>query len=396
MLESQVRWFIGCACDRNYVEHTAVTLASIDMNGNVPEAEVLVAGFGLSAADRATLRAGAGRLSLRMRIIDITPAMLNGLNGEGWAHEYPLAVLGRLFLPDVVQGSNARLITIDSDMIVNVSLRPLFQLRLFGSFLAACHDVPRHDDLNYFNSGLMVIDVDGYKRHDISVRSLQWLAEQETPPKWPDQDALNVVVGHIWYRLDHRWNFHCNYAKPRAIITADYEEAFIAHFAASKPWNDVTHPGLPLYRRYRDELDRRIHVSEAIANHADPAFIATAFEILLGREPDGDAEYLTYSRFTASELIRRLVNSTRFVKATLLPLVFDDPFEGGRFGRELTSRHKLWAADRLHLLPHTVDRLGAAETWREFLLAIIGDPDFRRKTGSAPLLALAEGVMLRR
>jgi hypothetical protein len=40
--------YIGCACDRKFVEPTAVMLTSLDVNGDVPEATILIAGFELT------------------------------------------------------------------------------------------------------------------------------------------------------------------------------------------------------------------------------------------------------------------------------------------------------------------------------------------------------------
>ncbi len=133
-------WFIGCSCDRKFIEHTAVMLTSISVNGDVPDATIIVAGFGLTREDQAILRAGANREDDWLRFIAVGAEMLSQVNESRFTTWYPPAVLGRLLIADTINAPDARLVTIDSDLIVNVSLRPLLGLDLKQEFFAAIHD----------------------------------------------------------------------------------------------------------------------------------------------------------------------------------------------------------------------------------------------------------------
>jgi len=255
--------YIGLACDHNFVEHTAVTLTSLDMNADLPDATIILAGFDLTDNDRAMLRAAAG--TREVRLIDVTPDMVHEVNPASFTAWYPLAVLGRLLVADQVDVPNARMVTMDSDMIVNGSLRPLVYRDLENNYFAAAHDAPRVHDLGYFNSGLTLFDVDMYKHHDVARRCLRWLREQERIPGYPDQDALNHIVGHLWHRLSRTWNYF-NY-EPSGFTTEDFTLCRIAHFAGPKPWHYPDHPGLPLYRRYAAEMHRRTTLSNLAVAH---------------------------------------------------------------------------------------------------------------------------------
>ena len=246
--------FIGCACNRKYVEHTAVMLVSLDLHGELPEAPVILAGFNLQEGDRSVLRTAAGRRELR--ILDITRDAMQEVKPDRFTAWYPLSVLGRLLVPEHVGVAGARMLTLDSDMIVNGSLRPLVYRDLGEDFFAAVHDAPRIHDLTYFNSGLTLFDVDAYRHWDVGHRCLRWLGEQEHQPGFPDQDALNAVVGHLWHRLARTWNYF-NY-ESSGFVTEDYELCRIAHFAGPKPWQVAHHPGRPLYQRYLAALNDRI------------------------------------------------------------------------------------------------------------------------------------------
>jgi lipopolysaccharide biosynthesis glycosyltransferase len=174
---------------------------------------------------------------------------------ERFTLEYPVAVLGRLFVANYIDVKDARLVTIDSDMIVNASLRPLVNRDLGQHFLAAIHDPPRTDDQTYFNTGLMMFDVENFKLFDIASRCLTWLSEQKEQPTFPDQDALNNIVDGNFHRLARIWNYFCY--NTAGFTLEDYETCKVAHFAGPKPWNDVSHPGAPLYNRYLNLLYAR-------------------------------------------------------------------------------------------------------------------------------------------
>lgn len=394
MIESETKpWYIGCACDRNYVEHTAVMLTSLDLNGEVPEAIVTVVTFDLEEQDFDVLRAGAGRLAGRMRFLQVSDEMLAGVDTSRWPKEYPAPIIGRLFLPAVINEPNARLITLDSDMIVNVSLRPLFELNMGTDYVAACHDVPRKHDMFYFNSGLMVIDVDKYKYFNIAQRAMDWLSGDGATSQWPDQDALNLMVGDLWYSLDYRWNMHCS--PVRALVAEDYDHAFIAHYAAVKPWNDLRHIGRPLYTRYLDLFRQRWNIYHHIQQQTDAAFIAMAHEILLGFEPMLDDIYSQLSGLSADGILRSLTSSLTFEATTLLSIKLNVPFPSDTFAGFPRSKHRLWAAERLPVTTATRPLLAAATSWRELLSLLLTDRRFLQSVGLTRSLGLVNLVMER-
>ncbi len=358
------RWFVGCACDRKFVQHTAVMLTSLSINGDIPEATILVAAFQLNDADRAVLRAGAGQMADRMRFIDITREMSQDVDTERFTDGYPVAVLGRLFIPYYIYTPGGRLLTLDSDMIINAGVSSLFCMDLVDDFFAATQDYPREYDLDYFNSGMMLTDVDGYKLHDIGRRSLRWLAAQSNHPLLPDQDALNETVGSHWYRLERTWNFYDNVNA----TTEDFEAAAIAHFASHpKPWDEIDHPGRPLYNQYLSILIYREGCKLLKAPNPARDLIATGYEVLLGRQLENDTVAMERGHWPPIQILRSLAQSSEFKDNVLDRILTGRPFPPGLFEGEPTIRQKFWAADELPLELETRGRVATSDSWLSLL-----------------------------
>jgi hypothetical protein len=358
-------------------------LTSLSINGDVPDADIIVAGFGLVEQDVQVLTVGAGELGSRLRIIEVTREMLRDVDHVAMSDIYPPAVLGRFFVPYAIDDPGARLVTLDSDMIINGSLRPLFELDLGGEFFAAVHDLPRKDDPNYFNSGMTVIDIDGYRYHDIGRRCLKWLGAQPQRPQWPDQDAMNTIVGDSWRRLDRRWNYtHYDWHDPPE---NEYSSAPVAHFTAHpKPWDDGKHVGRVLYNQYRDNLRARLEGRTYAGPDLARDLIPTCYEILLGRQPENYAVIHQRSLLSARANIRAIVTSAEFRSNAMRWVEEGSPPEAGLFQGAPTIRQRLWAADRLDLHPKTRIAIESVSGWHEFLRLLLQDARFRQAYGLDP------------
>jgi lipopolysaccharide biosynthesis glycosyltransferase len=385
-------WYVGCACDRAFVQPTAVMLTSLAENGCVPEATILIAAFGLRHEDYGVLLSHAGRLTDKIRFVDVDASMLGGLAGKNWQAHYPPAILGRLFLPTVIEQPGARILTLDSDMIVNRSVRPLFETVLEEGYLAAIHDTPRDDDPDYFNSGLMLIDVDGFKKYDVTRRCLSWLAASSEPPRWPDQDALNTIVGHKWHRLDRTWNMaYCSGDGP---LTSDfYEQASVAHFTGQgKPWSSTDHAGRALYARHLRAFQHRRRQYRAARAHVDDNFVATAIEFFLGQEPLDHTQMTQMSAPTSFQALRNIMNSTEFVREVFVPLMSGAALPAERFANLPSVRLKAWAKQRLPLQHASEALIDSSTSWRDLLQIIVTDAAFHERTGITPLITAADAL----
>ena len=165
----------------------------------------------------------------------------------------PAAAYFRLLIPRLVGEPAGRILYLDCDLVVAADLGPLWATGLGGAVLAAVRD-PDGDRTcrtalglsvghRYFNSGVLLIDLQAWRRERVTERSLDFL--ERFPDRafhYHDQDALNACLdGRVAYLSPH-WNF-MPYLKgtrehpENAAIELGRDSPGIVHFAGEqKAW----------------------------------------------------------------------------------------------------------------------------------------------------------------
>ncbi|MGH3566296.1 MAG: glycosyltransferase family 8 protein [Pseudonocardia sp.] len=177
-----------------------------------------------------------------------------------------------------------RALYLDVDTLVLRDLRPLLATDLGGAPLGAVRDpqnpvlksgiaLPGWAELGlpgereYFNSGVMLLDLDVCRRTGLFERASSFLTCHPSSARFWDQDALNWAADDSWCRLERQWNTFAltplidrgrfvHYAEhiiPLSELVDDERGAAVLHFAGpDKPWRDGYPPGpfLDLYRAH--------------------------------------------------------------------------------------------------------------------------------------------------
>lgn len=193
----------------------------------------------------------------------------------------------RLAIPELVPDEQ-RVLYLDADTMVLGDLRALLHQSLGGRPIGAVRDpqnpvvgrgiqLPGWEQLgvpygrDYFNSGVMLIDLERCADLGIFDRSRKFLSEHPDKVRFWDQDALNWAVDDDWQRLDRRWNTFAmspqtvqpefiHYAEadsPLDQLLRDEQTAAVIHFAGpDKPWQDTYQPGRlrDAYRSFHEHV----------------------------------------------------------------------------------------------------------------------------------------------
>lgn len=177
----------------------------------------------------------------------------------------------RFLLSETLPSELQRVLYVDSDILVLQDLEALCVADLGGACIGAtldtwldprikandpcCKEAPRVSD--YFNAGVLLIDMDRWRTMQVEPRALDYLTENPQTP-FSDQDALNVVLEHDWRALSERWNFQ-GHQEVNFSTMAPGKWPGIVHFVtAAKPWKtESASPNASFYNRFRDRTEFR-------------------------------------------------------------------------------------------------------------------------------------------
>ena len=152
------------------------------------------------------------------------------------------AAFFRYFIPQFVTEEKA--LYLDADIIVRDSIEELFLEDFDGFSIAAVEDDFKK---NTFNSGVMLIDVDAWRREGITEKLLQ-LTNEFHESSYGDQGILNRLFQNNWKKLPQKYNFMVGMdtvARNYGIDSWYTEsikvenEAKIIHYTGIKPWRLV-------------------------------------------------------------------------------------------------------------------------------------------------------------
>ncbi len=151
----------------------------------------------------------------------------------------------RFFIPEYL-ADVSRCIYLDTDLIVCSDLNGLQSLNLQGKSSACVIDggidTPQQqlrlrDKLKlvnpqkYFNSGVIVMDLDAWRERHIQSKALTIAQDNYDLLDQMDQDALNIVLADDWLILDPKWNT----SKGKA--DTNFSDGIIHFLGKVKPWH---------------------------------------------------------------------------------------------------------------------------------------------------------------
>lgn len=244
---------IACATDDGYAPHCATMLRSLLAHHDASALIIHVLhDAGLSADARRRLHQLVEGAGATLRWLEVTPAAAADFPDD----RFHISCWYRVLLPELLPQA-ARVLYLDSDLIVRASLRPLWGQPLDGKLFAAVvnplyafmPDRPTALGLDgireYLNSGVMLMDLAAMRAEGLVGKLRAYAAAHRRNP-WPEQDALSVVCRGRWLPLPPRWNAQSTLFDldaghlpfPPDEVRAARRDPAVVHFIGPlKPWH---------------------------------------------------------------------------------------------------------------------------------------------------------------
>lgn len=285
------------AADDSFGMPLAATIRSaLDHLAPERRLDIYVLDGGLSDATKQRLERSWPEGRCRITWVDVDKTALVDVPTSGHAN---LVNYYRILMPWLLPAELGRVIYLDADLIVRTDLTRLWECELADQFCLAAQDcaAPYFDasavltnfdrcgahlgsprpvanfrelGLNplgaYFNSGVMLVDLDAWRIADLPRKMLVCLERNQQHVHWWDQYALNVVLAGRWGQLDPRWNQGSHIFAYPDWTTSPYDretyhrlrdDPYIVHFTTRyKPWKvSCLHPQRKLFFEYVDRTD---------------------------------------------------------------------------------------------------------------------------------------------
>lgn len=230
------------AADHAFALPLGTTLVSLLRHkANETALEIFILDNGLLESDREklnTIIAPYSKVSLQYQ-----PIAAADLEAAPEKRHLKKATYSRLLAPSLID--RPRLLYLDSDLIINSDLTPLFQTDLGEKTIAAAPDAIADYVVKYFfrplkcyfNAGVLLIDTKRWQENQISERALVFIEANPEKIRYADQDVLNHLLEDDWQVLDKSWNYQLDRDE-----RPGRENAKIFHFVGPrKPWQYLYH-----------------------------------------------------------------------------------------------------------------------------------------------------------
>jgi lipopolysaccharide biosynthesis glycosyltransferase len=274
---------VSCAAEGEYVVHCAAMLDSVLFHQDGDVEVHFLHGPDMPDASAELLQRVVGAGGGRIRFHEIGDSRLEGLPV---VEQFTPAMWYRIFLPELLPEVD-RILYLDCDAIAADSLDPLWEIDLGDHYLGAVTNIFQRNHVHrpaelgldgpqvYFNSGVLLMNLDQMRRDRCTAALLAYARAHARELEWPDQDALNVVLGERRLELHPRWNvmnsmFAFNAARRafgRKALRDARRTPGIRHFegpAANKPWDpECNAPLSELYVRHHVRLTSSVLDREA-------------------------------------------------------------------------------------------------------------------------------------
>jgi lipopolysaccharide biosynthesis glycosyltransferase len=256
---------VVASSDDNYAVPLHVMFCSLLHNTSRPDRfELFIIEDGITSNKKQALVNEVDALGARVTFLSVDQSDYADFPTQG---HVSAPAYYRISIPELFDESVERAIYLDCDLIIKGDLQDLWEVELDGHAVAAAENIARSTHVksglpqaDYFNSGVLVIDLVKWREQGIPEKIRAFKLEHPELIATNDQCALNGVFRGHWNRLTPHWNMQSGIYNETGQVkqikeAGTFDKAVwspsIIHFIGwAKPWRLCFHPLEGEYRRY--------------------------------------------------------------------------------------------------------------------------------------------------
>ncbi|MEO5600087.1 MAG: glycosyltransferase family 8 protein [Cyclobacteriaceae bacterium] len=239
------RIHIAVGFDENYLHPVYSLISSLIIHHRAGQVEIHALTQGITEKEKFNMTEFVGHSGNRISFYTLDRSLVSQFV---LTSQWTSAVYYRLFFTSLIPEKIQRLIYLDSDTVVTNSLWPLYNVAMDDFPVAAVFDnyvktqplINIFEEGEYFNSGVMLIDVEKWKAQKISEQACEYLQQYPQNILFVDQCALNKVLRSKWKKLDFRFNlmYSClpedlSKKQMRGLV----KNSVVVHYTLQRPWH---------------------------------------------------------------------------------------------------------------------------------------------------------------
>ena len=269
------------ASDDNYIPCLAVAIYSLEKNSNKNNNyKLIILNSGMSQENKAEIMEFE-KENVKIEFKDISDIENNYRNDFELRLRdyYSSTIYYRLFIGTLFPEYH-KAIYIDSDIILLDDIANLYNIDLEGNILGAIPDGVVHDSKElqtyvekndgidadkYFNSGVLLIDLDKYREEKIEEKFVKLLTKYNCDTVAPDQDYLNILCKNKVKYLPLSWDKMPDYCEK-----LDEKDIHLIHYNMfKKPWHYSDVEYSDVFWRYAKETKYFDTLQNALKTYTD-------------------------------------------------------------------------------------------------------------------------------
>ena len=261
---------IACCSNEKLAPMLGVVITSVGINGTSDDVMMYLLHNGLKRSTVKRLQKIADRYNVGLKFLEIDLEILKDCPVDEKIHYGNIMMYARLLLSSMLPNLD-KVIYLDCDLVVCKDLKSLWETDVNDVAVTMAPDLLYQDKAtlsrlginnNYLNSGVIVMNLDYWRKHDVMKRLLAYISDKGNELIYNDQDSLNAILHDERRQLPVKYNVTPHYflKNPDNYPKEMHEEIrdarinpIIFHFLGKiKPWSLGCYlPGKELFMKYQ-------------------------------------------------------------------------------------------------------------------------------------------------